>query len=916
MLDSIDYLMGDVDGKVDDNPGAIVDDAKAAEKEANVGESGDVSETPANYHQSDMTDEEITFNPTRKVVPGPAIIDEDTVPDPGFAFAQGPQGAAVGPQMSTYEPMLPSREWDYSDTEIDEMFQTCLDEELGNRTDYQDASQESFFKESKPEGHEETVMDQDVAEKTLAEDADNSLKSDVTLGDSYEDHDQYDYEDDEDYDEEITKLETQIDVMKQKAEETLTVPPVAQSEKPKKSKKRRAEDDLDEGDSKKPKSEVSEEFQCYFCEKTFKRVDDLLQHLSQSHFGKELFAKYPIGVDETCPVCVSEGTKRKYVMKDVRNKGPYFYHIGKVHKRVLECLEPHQQADLIKKLNVEPSSLTFLSIPTDDPSASVSLEEASIKADVEMPLPQTDMSDVVINKEAIAVETPTENKDTLNIENGKKKRGRRSRQNKTETEDNMEAVPESSEVDKVTPSDVILSKEGINTEASTTENNETNIDNGKKKRGRRSRLNKTESDVNIPASKVENALIPPVSEVCESAPAHPVEIIVNPPSEPLTMESAQEPVKKGRRGRKPKVKDPELLNANDPEASSLNASNHSDTDTSLSGTELDKSDNSQSSSKSPRPDNLNVSKSLGRTKGEGIMLACSLCDKPESKWTKGKLFEHLPTHFNKQINEKYNSSYVEDGQCVLCVREEKPQPFPCQDIQKKRYNFNRHLSSVHKVALEFLIHDEKHREMIEFLGETFSPVGQEHTGDAVAVVKENTELTKTSEAVDNAVKTIAESVEDGQGQVKPTGKKPTKIPRKRTEKSENPKLKSNEAIDNSVAVNDQKALGDDSSLKDLNLGSTIQVTKRPKQSSVPVAKPIQKPNIAPAEASVVPPQDLPEPLSRLSSMLTIEKKPSKVVSATKNLPAPAPKSFQCGECPATLESKLGLAKHMKSHLKK
>merc|ERR1719282_379680 len=503
-----------------------MDDDKEAEREANVVEGREEApETTNSYHQSDMTDEEITFNPTRKVVPGPAIFDEDTVPDPGLAFAQGPQGAAVGPQMSTYEPMLPSREWDYSDTEIDEMFQTCLDEELGNRTDYQDASHESFFKESKPEGHEETVMDQDVAEKTLAEEADNSLKSDVTLGDSYEDHDQYDYEDDEDYDEEITKLETQIDVMKQQAEETLTVPSVAQSEKPKKSKKRRAEDNLDEGDSKKQKSEVSEvseEFQCYFCEKVFKRVDDLLQHLSQSHFGKELFAKYPLGLDETCPICVSEDTPRKYVM--TKNKGPYSYHIGKVHKRVLECLEPHHQADLIKKLNADPSSFTFLTIPTDDPSASVSLEEASIKTDVEMPLPQTEISDVVINKEAIDTETPTENKEMPNFENGKRKRGRRSRQNKTETEENMEAVPEPSEVVKVTQSDVTINKEGINTEAPTTENNETKIEDGKKKRGRRSRLNKIEPDIKMPESSEVGKAIPSDSEVCESATA-PVQTV-------------------------------------------------------------------------------------------------------------------------------------------------------------------------------------------------------------------------------------------------------------------------------------------------------------------------------------------------------------------------------------------------------
>ena len=63
-------------------------------------------------------DEEITFNLEKslgkKVVPGPVLgMDEDTVPD-----------------VPAYEPMLPSREWDYSDTEIDEMFQTCIEEEV------------------------------------------------------------------------------------------------------------------------------------------------------------------------------------------------------------------------------------------------------------------------------------------------------------------------------------------------------------------------------------------------------------------------------------------------------------------------------------------------------------------------------------------------------------------------------------------------------------------------------------------------------------------------------------------------------------------------------------------------------------------------------------------------------------------
>merc|ERR1719480_679477 len=204
--------------------------------------------------------------------------------------------------------------------------------------------------------------------------------------------------------------------------------------------------------------------------------------------------------------------------------------------------------------------------------------------------------------------------------------------------------------------------------------------------------------------------------------------------------------------------------------------------------------------------------------------------------------------------------------------------------------------------------------MIEFLGETFRHDGQHHTEDPGAGVTEKTELTSTIEAaVENTVKTSVENPE-GQGQVKPAAKKPTRIPRKRVEKSEQSRLKTHEATNNSVPENnDQKAPVDDS-LKDLNLGSTIQVTKRSKKSSETDAKPIQKPIKAPTESSV-PYQDLPEPLSRLSSMLTIEKKPSKVVSAATKNP-PAAKSFQCGECPAISESKLGLGKHMKSHLKK
>ena len=162
MLDSIDYLMGDAEGKAEENSELMMEDDKVAERDANVDEGGEAApEITNNPHQNNIIDEEITFNPTRKVVPGPAIIDEDTVPDPGLAPA---------PQMSTYEPMLPSREWDYSDTEIDEMFQTCLDEELGNTTEYQDAAQEATFKEANPQGDEEMDQEiQDEAEKTLAE---------------------------------------------------------------------------------------------------------------------------------------------------------------------------------------------------------------------------------------------------------------------------------------------------------------------------------------------------------------------------------------------------------------------------------------------------------------------------------------------------------------------------------------------------------------------------------------------------------------------------------------------------------------------------------------------------------------------------------------------------------------------------
>ena len=180
--------------------------------------------------------------------------------------------------------------------------------------------------------------------------------------------------------------------------------------------------------------------------------------------------------------------------------------------------------------------------------------------------------------------------------------------------------------------------------------------------------------------------------------------------------------------------------------------------------------------------------------------------------------------------------------------------------------------------------------MIEFLGETFSPLGQENIEEPEAVVTDNTEHTSRPETAENAIKTPAET--SGEDQVKPAAKKPTRIPRKRK----------------SVSVNDQKAPADDC-LKDL--GSSIQVTKRKKLIPTPVVKPIEKQNTPEAESSVSQ-HDIPEPLSKLSSMLTIEKKPPKTVSVSQN----QSKSFQCGECPAILESKLVLAKHMKSHLKK
>merc|ERR1712098_42610 len=313
----------------------------------------------------------------KKMVPGPLInLDEATVPDG--------DSPSDDPNVS----MLSDNEG-----EENEMFQTCLEgamtSHLNTITEAEDMSEEdgevsredaTLFADALEPEEESADVTQNEKIESLNFEKNESLKSNVfdeEDDDEYMANDNHNYEDDEtsdddNYDEEIFNLEKQIDIMKK-------ISPTHQEETTKeenvedvsRSNKRPAEEDIDEMQVKKSKN--VEEIKCYFCEKVFENVQDLMRHLSSSHFGKKIFDKYPLEQDETCKICIEEDKKKKFIMK---TKGPYFYHMGKVHLRALEFLTPNQQIEMISLLNIDPddASLAFLSRKESD--VQVSLEEA------------------------------------------------------------------------------------------------------------------------------------------------------------------------------------------------------------------------------------------------------------------------------------------------------------------------------------------------------------------------------------------------------------------------------------------------------------------------------------------------------------------------------------------------------------
>ena len=215
---------------------------------------------------------------------------------------------------------------------------------------------------------------------------DESLKSNVSEeeddDDEYMANDNHNYEDDEtsdddNYDEEIFNLEKQIDIMKKIAptqpEETAEEESVVDVSR---SNKRAAEEDLEVKPVKKSKN--IEEIKCFFCEKVFENAQDLLRHLSQTHFGKKIFDKYPLEQDGTCKICIEEDRKKKFIMK---SRTPYYYHMGKVHLRALEFLDHKQQIEMITLLKIDPNDASLAFLSSNDLDVQVSLEEAVEKGE-------------------------------------------------------------------------------------------------------------------------------------------------------------------------------------------------------------------------------------------------------------------------------------------------------------------------------------------------------------------------------------------------------------------------------------------------------------------------------------------------------------------------------------------------------
>jgi len=85
--------------------------------------------------------------------------------------------------------------------------------------------------------------------------------------------------------------------------------------------------------------------QCPFCPNTktqFQR-SSLLNHLSSTHYNKQLLDAFPYQEGETCKLCLETGRQNPLVAK---SKPRYINHMGSLHEKVLDLLPPNVKESL------------------------------------------------------------------------------------------------------------------------------------------------------------------------------------------------------------------------------------------------------------------------------------------------------------------------------------------------------------------------------------------------------------------------------------------------------------------------------------------------------------------------------------------------------------------------------------------
>ena len=94
---------------------------------------------------------------------------------------------------------------------------------------------------------------------------------------------------------------------------------------------------------------VENSISCPICVTKTLKCYDLVHHLANAHYSKELFSKYPLKEGDNCQLCQEEGRGRMVTLTK-NGKSNYVVHVGKVHLRVLSFLSQELQQELISML--------------------------------------------------------------------------------------------------------------------------------------------------------------------------------------------------------------------------------------------------------------------------------------------------------------------------------------------------------------------------------------------------------------------------------------------------------------------------------------------------------------------------------------------------------------------------------------